>query len=155
MSVFPRVTVPAHVSMCTRENRDLHGEFLEGALLIQKEHRAFIVLGNTAKLAFLKPLPIYSPTTAMSIFPLMPCCLPLAHLISQTPSPALLPPLPSSVLYILSLKRSSELVPEGKPYPSHEPQTKCHLPFTSFPDSLSSQGPFHVGCHTCVGIILL
>lgn len=141
--------------MCTRKNRDPQGEFLEGALLIQKEH-AFIVLGNTAKLAFLKPLPTYSPTTAMSIPPPpVPYCLLLAHLISQTPRPALLPPLPSSVLYIVSLKRSSDLVPEGKPYPPHEPQTKCHFLFTSFPDSLSSQGPFHLGCHTCLGIILL
>lgn len=57
------------MSVCTQEKRDPpRGEFLEGAQLIQKEC-AFIVLGNTAKLAFLKPLPIYSPTTAMSIFP--------------------------------------------------------------------------------------
>lgn len=45
------MTMPAHAPVCTHKNRGPQGEFLEGALLIQKEG-AFAVLGNTATLAF-------------------------------------------------------------------------------------------------------
>lgn len=155
LSVFSTVSIPAHVSVCTQEKRDPpRGEFLEGARLIQKEC-AFTVLGNTAKLAFLRPLPTDSPTTALSISP--------AHvLLSEGGTPCL-----SNaqrfhghclrLCYILSLKCSSDLVQgEGRePYPSRQPQIRCHLLFTPFPDSLSCQGPFHLGFHICVRIILL